>query len=210
MVKRYIILIGIITSLLLMYTATTYYPGGSPFYKDAVGFSWKYNYISNLFGEKAWNGMPNTARFWAVGGMMFLSMSFSIFFFEFAKRIPQRGAANVIKYMGILGMFFTFLIATPLHDTMVICASTIFLLAMFYITVFVFKSKLHLFKLLCVFYLLLFYGTLYLYGSGDFRQYLPIIQKLLFAMTMIMILVLHYFTDRKDFAHTAKQIKPKN
>ncbi len=198
MLKKHAILLGIIMSLLLLFTATAHYPGGTNFDANTVGFSWKNNYISNLFGEKAVNGAANNARFWAMTGMMLLSISFALFFFQFSKRIPNKGAANVVKYLGCLAMVFTFLIATPLHDLMVSISSTIYLVCMFYITVFVFRSKLHLFKLMCVIYLLLFYSIMYIYGSGDFREYLPIIQKVLFAFSIILISSLHYFTTKEN------------
>ena len=199
MLKRHAILSGIILSVIFMITATMNYPGGSLADRDSVGFSWKYNYISNLFGETAVNDAPNTARPWALAGMIFLSVACSIFFVEFSRKISHRSSARVIKYFGIAGMVFTFLIATPLHDIMVTVSSTIFLISMFYITVFVFRSRLHVFKLLCVLYLLSFYGILYIYGSGDLRAYLPIIQKMLFASTVLLILGLHYFSKAEDF-----------
>ncbi|WP_296146531.1 hypothetical protein [uncultured Flavobacterium sp.] len=199
MLKKHLLIFGFAISLLLLVVATMNYPGGSQLDKASIGYSWKNNYISNLFEEKAVNGLPNDARFWAIGGMFFLSMSCSLFFVEFSKRIPKKGASNVIRYFGIAGMVFTFLIATPLHDLMVTLSSTVFLLSLFYVTVFIFKSKRHLFKLLCTVYLIAFYGTLYIYGSGNLREYLPVIQKMLFAMTIGLILGLHYFTKAEDF-----------
>ena len=201
MLKRYSVLIGIVISLSLLLIATFYYPGGSLFDKNSIGYDWKSNFISNLFGEKAVNGLDNPARFWAIAGMIFLSASFALFFIEFSKKIPNKGAANVIKYCGAIGMIFTFLIATPLHDIMITIASTMFLLSLFYITVFIFKSKLHLFKYLCVICLLVFYGTLYLFGSGNFLSFLPIMQKLTFAIAIILILGLEHFTTKEDFEH---------
>jgi hypothetical protein len=88
-----------------------------------------------------------------------------------------------------------------MHDIMVLIASTIFLISLFYITVFVFKTKLHLFKLLCTVCLLVFYTTLYMYGSPDYRSYLPIMQKVTFAIVIISILGLEYFTKKEDFEH---------
>lgn len=201
MSKENLILPGIIISMSLILIATIYYPGGSQFDSTSIGYSWANNYISNLFSEKALNGANNTARFWAIGGMFFLSLSLAIFFAEFSKKISSKNAAHVIKYSGSVGMLFTLLIVTPWHDTMITIASTMFLVSMFYITIFVFKSRLPLFKLLCVIYLLVFYGTLYLYGSGDFREYLPITQKVLFVMTIVLILGLHFFTKKEDFQH---------
>ena len=199
MLKKHSVLLGFSVSILLLIIATLNYPGGSQFDKTGIGYSWTNNYISDLFGEKALIGLPNAGRFWAMGGMIFLSVSCSLFFAGFSKRIPKKGAANVIRYFGITGMLFTFLIATPLHDIMVTIASTIFLVSVFYIAVFVFMSKLHLFKVLCALYLLFFYSTLYIHGSGNLREYLPTGQKILFAATLLLILGLHYFTKAEDF-----------
>jgi hypothetical protein len=199
MLKRHCILLGIFISIVLLVVATVYYPGGSQLDKNSIGYDWKNNYISNLFGEKAINGSDNASRFWAIGGMVFLSASFALFFIEFSKKIPNTNAAKIIKYVGSSCMLFTFLIATPLHDSMITIASTMFLLAVFYITVFVFKTKLHFFKGLCVICLFIFYATLYLYGSGIYREFLPIMQKITFAVSIFLVLGLEYFTKKEDF-----------
>jgi len=201
MLKKYSILLGIFFSILLLLIATLYYPGGSQFDKTSIGYDWKNNYISNLFAKKAVNGLNNASRFWAIGGMMFLSASFALFFVGFSKKIPARGAAKVIKYFGTGATLFTFLIATPLHDKMITIASTMTLISIFYITVFVLKSRLQLFKFLCVACLLVFYCSLYIYYSGTYLTFLPIMQKVTFASTIILILGLEYFTQKEDFEH---------
>lgn len=48
-----------------------------------------------------------------------------------APRLGGPLAANVVKYLGAGGMFFTFLIVTLLHDLMVTIASTLFLVSLF-------------------------------------------------------------------------------
>jgi hypothetical protein len=200
MLKKHSILLGIIISMSLLLIAILYYPGGSQFDKNAIGYDWKNNYISNLFGKKAVNGADNASRFWAIGGMIFFSASFAMFFIEFSKKIPAKGAAKIIKYVGAIGMLFTALIATPLHDTMITISSTMFLIGIFYITIFVFKTRLHLFKFLCIICLLVFYSTLYLYGFG-YVKFLPVMQKITFAFTIILVLGLEYFTQKEDFQH---------
>ena len=55
MLKKHSILLGIIISILLLFIATWHYPGGSQVDKNSVGFDWKNNYISNLFGKNAAN-----------------------------------------------------------------------------------------------------------------------------------------------------------
>lgn len=204
MLKKYSVLIGITASLLLLFIAMMVYPGGSMFDKNSVGFDLTKNFISNLFGAKAVNGSDNPARYWADAGMIMLAVSFAIFFMRFSEKIPQKSAANVIKYAGAGGMIFMFLIVTPLHDVMVTIASTLFLLSIFYITVFILKSKLHVFKVLCVMSMLIFYFTLYLYGSGNFT-YLPIMQKVTTLNMIILILLLEYFTTKEDFEHLSEK-----
>jgi hypothetical protein len=200
MLKKYSVLLGITISILLLLMATMVYPGGSLFDKNAVGFNWSKNFISNLFAAKAVNGSDNPSRIWADAGMIFLSVSFAVFFIVFSKKIPATGAANIIKYFGVGGMLCTFLIVTPLHDIMVTIASTLFLVSIFYITVFILKSRLHLFKFLCISCLLIFYYTLYLYGSGKYIL-LPVMQKITFISTIILIVGLEYFTKKEDFEH---------
>ncbi len=199
MLKKHAVLLGIIISISLLVIATFFYPGGSQFDKNSIGYDWKNNFISNLFGEKSVNGLDNPSRFWAMGGMISLSISFALFFITFSEKIPAKGAAKVIKYFGAGGMLFTFLIVTPLHDTMITIASTMFLLSLFYITVFIFKSRLRVLKALCIICLLIFYGTLFLHGSGLYRMYLPILQKVTFAIAIITVLGLEYFTKKEDF-----------
>ena len=200
MLKKYSVLLGIAVSVSLLVIAMMVYPGGSFTDKNSVGFNWTKNFISNLFQEKALNGADNPSRIWADVGMMVFSVSFAIFFIGYSKRIPAKGAAKVIKYFGTGGMLCTFLIVTPLHDIMVGISSTIYLVSIFYITVFILKTRLRWFKFFCIIYLLIFYYTLYLYGTGDLGL-TAIMQKIMFISTIFLILGLEYFTKREDFEH---------
>ncbi|WP_162276845.1 hypothetical protein [Mucilaginibacter pedocola] len=182
----------------MLVTATLHYPGGSQVDKHSIGYSWGNNYISNLFGPTAINGSDNGARWWAVAGMIFLSAGFATFFVAFSERIPTKGASNIIKYVGASGMIFTFLIATPLHDAMITVASTMYLISIFYITVFILRSRLHAFKALCIICLAIFSATLYMYGTRSLT-YLPVMQKITFATMILLVLALHYFTNAEDF-----------
>jgi hypothetical protein len=199
MFKKYAILIGIIIALLLLAVAMLYYPGGSQYNKNSIGYDLKNNYLSNLFGEKAVNGAANTARPWSAAGMLFLSVSFALFFIEFSKKIPQKGASNIIRYFGAGAMIFAFLAITPLHDIMVTIACTIAPVSMFYITVFVFRSKLHLFKILSVACLLIFYTCSYCYYTYSYIEFLPILQKAALIISTTWVLCLQYLTTATDF-----------
>lgn len=203
MIKKYLVLAGIVISLTLMITAISIYPGGSMFDKNSVGFSWTKNFISNLFGTKALNGSENPSRIWAYLGMIFLPLTYAIFFINMSKKIPEKNAANILKYAGVLNILFTFLVVTPLHDLMLNISITLFWTCIVVITVFILKTRLHLYKFFCVVCLLIFYYSLYLWGTNDW-DLLPIMQKINFINSTVLILVLEYFTKQKDFAH----IKP--
>lgn len=137
-------------------------------------------------------------------GMAFHAVGYGLFFIRMSKKIPDKHAAAVLRYIGIGNITFTFLVATSLHDIMVTISATLSLLGLFYITVFVLKSRLHMFKIACILCMMIFYFTLYLYGSGDWGL-LAIMQKVSFLCSMILILSLEYFTRVEDFVKTRKE-----
>jgi len=199
MLKKYSTLYGIIISLILLLIATLYYPGSSQYDKNSIGYDWGNNYLSNLFGPKAVNGTDNAAQLWAIAGMLFLCGSFALFFIDFSKKIPQKGASKMIKYCGVSAMLFAFLAVTPYHDKMITIASTLALISMFYITIFVFKSKLHLFKALCIVCLIVSYSCNYMYFTRSNVEFLPIMQKITLLITITWVLSLQYFAQKAGF-----------
>lgn len=200
MMRKYAVLIGIIISSVLMAIAIWVYPGGSMYDDTAVGFSWSKNFISNLFATRALNGAENPAVIWAYAGMILFPVSYAIFFINMAKKIPDRNAAYIIKYGGLANVLFTFLTVTRWHDLMLIVSTSVFWTCIICITVFIFKTKLHLFKLLCVICLLFFYYSVYLWATSNWNL-LPITQKVNLATSTLLILGLEYFTQKEDFAH---------
>ena len=204
MIKKYSVLIGVVISLILMIIATSIYPGGSMFDKNSVGFDWTKNFISNLFATKALNGSENSSRIWACLGMIILPFSYAIFFINMSKKIPEKNAANILKYGGAVNILFMFLIVTPLHDLMLNISITLFWTCIFIVTVFILKTRLHLFKFFCVVCLVIFYYSIYLWATSDW-DLLPTMQKVNFINSTLLILGLEYFTKQEDFAH----IKPR-
>ncbi len=155
-------------------------------------------FISNLFKERAINGAENPARNWAVIGMVFHSVGFGVFFINMSKKIIVKPAATVLLLIGAASIICNFLIVTRLHDSMVTVSSTLFLIGLVYITVFSLKTKLHFLKFSCIICLLLFYYTLFLFGCGDLCL-LPIMQKVAFISSMVLVLGIEYLTKAEDF-----------
>jgi hypothetical protein len=183
-----------------LFTATLNYPGGTALNPSSVGYDWANNYISNLLQPQAVNGMDNTARPWAVLGVLLMSASFGWFFVKFSKGIPVKSAANVIKYGGVLATGLAFLTVIPSqHDRMVTLSSVLTLLVFFYITIFILKSRLTILKICSVIFLSMFYVAAFMYFTRFHLEYLPMMQKAIFVMKIVWILALEYFTTEEDF-----------
>ena len=201
MIKKYSVLICVVTSVTLIVIAMLAYPGGSLLDKNSIGFNWSKNFISNLFATKAINGSENPGRIWAIIGMAFHSVGYGIFFIHMSKKISSRQWANILKFVGATNIIFIFLIATPLHDLGVI-SIILTLIGLFIITVFILMSKLHLLKFCCIICLLTYYCFFSLFGFG-YLGLAAIMQKVYSISSMLLVLGLEYFTKYEDF----KQIK---
>lgn len=125
-----------------------------------------------------------------------------------ANKIPEKNFKNIIKYAGILIMPFTFFIVSPLHDIMLNISSFIFWNCIGAITVFIFRTKLHFFKIYNIICLLIFFYAVYLHASSNW-DLLPIIQKVKSISSIVLIGGLEYFTKKEDFAHIKPRIQHK-
>jgi hypothetical protein len=96
-------------------------------------------------------------------------------------------------------MFFAFLVATPYHDLMTTLSSVAALVALFYMTVAIFKSKRPIFKWLSGLCLVVLYANNYIYYTHHWLEFLPILQKISFLIAVALILSLDYFTEKEDF-----------
>ena len=201
MIKKYSVLICVVTSVILIVIATLAYPGGSLLDKNSIGFDWSKNFLSNLFATKAINGSENPGWIWALIGMAFHSVGYGIFFINMSKKISSRQWANILKFIGATNLIFIFLIATPLHDLGTI-SIILTLFGLFTITVFILMSKLHLLKFCCIICLLTYYCFFSLFGFG-YLGLAVIMQKVYSISSMLLVLGLEYFTKYEDF----KQIK---
>jgi hypothetical protein len=200
MIKKYSVLAGVVISLILMAIAISVYPGGTMYDETTIGFSWTKNFISNLFGIRALNGAENPAMIWAYSGMILFPCSYALFFIHMGKKLPEKNAGIILKYGGLANVIFTFLTVTRYHDLMLIISTTLFWSGIVVITIFILKTRLHVFKLVCIICLLLFYYGVYLWGTSNW-DLLPIIQKVNFLTSTLLILGLEYFTKPEDFAH---------
>lgn len=196
MIKKHLVLICLFVSAILIVIAAIKYPGGSLLDKNALGFGWSRNFLSNLFEEKALNDADNPGRIWAVVGMAFHSVGYGLFFINMHKKIASRWA-NVLKFIALLNILLIFLIATPLHDLGVI-SIVLTLLGLFTITMFLLKSKLHWLKFCCIACLLTYYAFFIFYGLGNLELSF-ILQKVYVISSMLLVVTLEYVAKHEDF-----------
>ncbi|MBL7756934.1 MAG: hypothetical protein JNL59_06065 [Chitinophagaceae bacterium] len=198
--RKYLVPVGLTISLTCMLTAILLYPGGTYQDRNTTGFHWTNNYISNLFEAKALNGAPNPSRVWASLAMILLPVTYAIFFFNMAARLPDRNAKIILKYASIANIACMFLIATKLHDLMLNVSITLFWTCILVVTTFVLRSKLTLLKVACIVCLAFFYFGIFLWATNN-GTWMPTMQKLNFITSALLILALEYSTSAKEFSH---------
>ena len=113
--------------------------------------------------------------------------------------MPTAGVANVVRYAGLGSMAAALFIITPYHNIAVNISGTLLLLSLFYIAVYVFKSKLYYLKIHSVVSLLVFYATNFVYYAQISLALLPILQKLTLFLVISWLLWLDYGTKKEDF-----------
>lgn len=205
MQQKYLPTIGVAIALALIFIATTQYPGGSLHDANAVGFYWQYNYLSNLVGPVAVNGAPNTARPWAVAGVLVLCAVIAAVFVRISKKLPSEGGAPIaVKYGGAGAMAASVLLVTPYHDLGVTISGALLLLSLFYITVLLFMTKHHWLKLLATTCLLLLYGSTFIYSFRWHLELLPVLQKLDLFGCILLLLSIDRMVNKEDFKRPAK------
>ena len=202
MLNKNIISFGIALSILCLIVASLNYPGGSPKDPNSTGFQWTENYISDMLDYKAVNGADNSARPFAVAGVVLMGLSTGFAFVRFSRKLRLKNLSVVIKYGGLLLIILSALGTLPSqHDLSVTLSIFVNLLVFFYVMVTLLKSRLTVFKVFSVVFLVSFYGASYMYGTRTGLGYMPLVQKITHIFQIVWILGLEYFTKKEDFEH---------
>ena len=184
--------IGIIVFIALYFYSSTLYPGGSQADLNSEGFDWLNNYWCNLMNEKGMNGQQNPARPFAISAMIILCFSLMVFFIRFAEAsIENVHWRRVVKIGGVLSMISAILMFTQYHDLMTMISSFFGLFVVVGIIREVYRSELIIYKIVGVICLLLLGINNYIYYSGQFIEWLPLIQKTTLLLVLIWIIGLN-------------------
>jgi hypothetical protein len=189
---RHAPLVGILVSVLLFTVAMAFYPGGTSFSANTVGYDWSRNFLSSLFQPQAWNGSPNPARWFAIPAMFLLCLSYGFIFRCVSRRGRSKFQRKAIEIGGIGSAVYTFLVVTPMHDLM-ITISLFFFVAAVLGTLHLLYVERHTFLfaagLTCLAVLLISTG---MYYGNVLYEALPVAQKLTFVSLVVWVLALHY------------------
>lgn len=143
--------------------------------------------------EEAMNGTFNPARPYAIVAMIILCFSFALFFIQFARRLVNSVFWKVaIQISGSLSMLFAIFIFTEYHDLMTSLSSLIGAIAVIGVIRTVYQSKMTLFKISGILCILLLALNNLIYYSHQFIGYLPLIQKITFALVLVWIVGLNF------------------
>ena len=193
---------GIVVYIILYLVATTFYPDGSQVDKNSIGFSWVNNYWCNLLNEKAINGEHNAAKPFAVCAMVVLSVSLTLFWFLFARHMKiKRSLRVLIQISGMLSILLSFFLLTNSnHDLVINVASMAGLVAVIGTYIGFYKNKLHLLFSFGLLMILLIALNNYVYYTKGLIIYLPVIQKITFAIFLIWICCIDINLYRRSYS----------
>ena len=190
--------LGICLFVLLYGLAACQYPGGSNTDRAAVGFSWQHNYWCDLLGSTAKNGQLNTAQPFAMAAMIVLSLSLSAFWYNLPVLFQDRNRWVIAGQLaGILSMILICFISTPYHDRVINVAGGFGLIALLTTLVGLYKSQSYKLLYLGLLGLLLMGLNTYIYYTGHYLTYLPIVQKFSFVIFLAWVSLVTVNRTRK-------------
>lgn len=168
--------------------STFYYPGGSQIDTGSKGFSWTDNYWCNLLDDEALNGELNGAKPIAIAAMIELCLILAVFWYKFPVSIATNGwIKQVVRYSGLLAMLMGSLLGVLDHDLITNVASFFGVIAVVGAIYMLGKQKWRiLFWLGIVSVLLVGVNNLFYY-TDRLLKYLPVVQKLTFAIVLLWI-----------------------
>jgi len=174
---------------MLYFIASLYYPGGSQFDKNSVGFSWTNNYWCNLLDDVAINGKKNTAQPIALTAMSILCITLTFFWLQFPKHTNlDKKYKLTIQVCGTMATVIGLFLFTKFdHDLITNLASLFGLIAIAGTFIGLHKNgwkTLFYFGLLNIMFVIV---NNFLYYDKDLISYLPVVQKITFATFLTWI-----------------------
>jgi hypothetical protein len=187
--------IGIFVVLYIM--AAVFYPGGNQMNISEKGFSIINNYWCDLFGLQGKNGINNPGRPFAITAMFVIALSLSAFWIVLPKvlKLPlilQHG----ISFFGIAAMAIVSFLFTAWHNEVVIAAGLCGGAAMVIVLYGLYYSGFLSFFYVGILCIVLMFVNYYILSQTDLLSYLPLVQKISFAIMLTWLFLLSRKTYR--------------
>jgi hypothetical protein len=198
LLRDYAPTIGILIFICIYLYATTLYPGGSQADHNSKGFSWMHTYWSTMFHARAMNGEPNAARPISLIGMVILWSSILQFFFMSSETFStSRRWKRLIQISATLSMAFASLLFTRFHNLVTTVASMFGILAVAGLLLGLARNHLRFLVntgIVCMF-LIAINNCIFYSHHGIY--FLPLIQKVTFAIVLLWIIGLNHATVQR-------------
>jgi hypothetical protein len=182
---------GILLFFVFYIISTLFYPGGSNFNQAEDGFNWQTNYWCELLYEYSKNGHINAARPYALTAMASLTISVGYFWFYFPQLLKaSEKLCNIVRWSGGVSMVLSSFIFTNFHDSLIylsVISGSVAYIGLIYMLFRSGHSRYGIYGSICLF-LILLNNLIYVVQIGI--EYLPIIQKITFLLTLSWILSL--------------------
>jgi hypothetical protein len=185
---------GVVAFVLLYILSAQLYPGGTYQNRQALGFSWRYNFWCNLLDKHALNGSINNARPLAIFAMAILVATLTVFWYK----APQFIKHNVIlgkatRFFGCSAMLLSaLLLSTVAHDTAINISCGFGAVAILLLLYALWRSRQHFLLALGILSLLLMGGNIYFYYIAKDLALLALIQKFAFAAFLLWFVAIEH------------------
>jgi len=184
---------GIALFLILYAVAANHYPGGSNASRTHDGFDWINNYWCDLLAPVAKNGSPNSARAYALTGMILLFSSLAVFWYHLPRFFHERKLTTVlIRSTGSISMFILLFVFTRFHDGVIGIGSSISIVPVATTLTELNRSKLkglYISGWVCILLILL---NFYIYLTNWWIAFLPLLQKITLLLFLVWILLTNF------------------
>ncbi|TCZ80380.1 hypothetical protein [Lysobacter sp. N42] len=208
MKKRNLPILGLISSALLFWMATAFYPGGTSASPDFAGYSWSEHFISTLFRDSALNGAANTAKPYAVAAMLVFCASVAAIFWSLS-RCVSGWLRKIIAIGGVGSMVYAGLaVVTPMHDLLVTVALAFFVPGFLATLRLVQNARWRSAKLAGLAYLVLVVVTSAMYYGNLLPEHLAAAQKAVFVLGSLWLACVYQLSEALSAVTPNNSSKP--
>lgn len=177
---------------------TTLYPGGSVNHPDMAGHSYFHNFLCDMNGEVAINGMANPANTMSMISHLILSFTMIAFFYILPEIFGEWNTnTRLVRWFGVLTMSVFILMFTKYHDLIVVLTAILGTIALvpFFIELLKYPNRpLKLWAYLC-YTLSVIVFIIFVTKLGYY--YLPLLQKITFVLDAIWVVWVSHIVFRK-------------